>query len=172
MILFSAFNRYLSALTGQEDIVCRVPAAGRDQPALQDIMGYLVNSIFLKTRVKHNERFVDLLHRVTENTLEAFRHQWYPFEQVLETLGREYPGIIVSFNMLNMQEKEAETDLEQWDSSFIGDTGEVKFALILRITVYRNGIEIFWNTQKSLFKPAALEKMARQYVQVLEIISN
>jgi tyrocidine synthetase-3 len=172
MILFSAFNRLLSTISGQGDIVCRVPAASRDQPAVQAIMGYLVNHVILKNQVKDNERFTDLLHRVTENTLEAFRYQWYPFEQVLENLGREYPCITVSLNMLTMQESEAETDLEQWDSFFTEDTGDVKLPLNLRVTLYRNGIEIIWNAQKSLFKPATLEKMARQYVRVLKKISK
>lgn len=168
MIMFSAFNRYLSVLTHRAEIVSRVPTAGRDRPEVQDMMGYLVNPVIIKNRVEKNEPFTNLLHRVTENTLAAFRHQWYPFEKVLADLDRENPGTDVSFNMLTMQEGLAETDLDRWDSFFTGETAEVKIPLTLRIILYRNGIEIFWNGQKSLIKPNVLEKMARDYLRELE----
>ena len=87
---------------------------------------------------------------------------------MLADLGRENPGTDVSFNMLTMQEGLAETDLDRWDSFFTGETAEVKIPLTLRILLYRNGIEIFWNGQKSLIKPDALEKMARDYLRELE----
>ena len=172
MVLFSAFNLLLSRLTGQEEILCRVPAAGRDQPELHPVIGYFVNSIMVKNQVKNGENFVDLLHRVVENTLDAFQYQWYPFEQVVEDLHREMPVTKVSFNMLSMRESEAGTDLEELEAFSSEDITEAKFPLIIRLTEYRNGIEIGWDGQKALFKPSSLERMARQYIELLKTISH
>jgi len=172
MILYSAFNLLLARITGQEEIVCRLPAAGRDIPEFQTLMGYLVNSVIVKNRVDNNESFVELLQRVTQNTLEAFQFQWHPLELVLETLGKEMPQLEVSFNMLTMRETEAEMDMDQWDTYYTEDLIDVKLPLTIRITVYHNGIEFLWNAQRSLLKPAVLENIAREYSEILKMISD
>jgi bacitracin synthase 3 len=172
MVLFSAFNLLMFRLSGQRDIVCRVPGAGREQPAVHNIVGNFVSAVIVKNHIGENEEFVDLLHRVAGNILEAWRHQFPPPEQVLEDLQAEYARIKVSFNMLTMRESEAAADLEQPDSFYIEDITDTSFPLTVLITEYRDGMEILWDGQKAFFKPSTLERMARGYLEVLQAITG
>jgi len=62
--------------------------------------------------------------------------------------------------------------LDSLESFHIGESGEVKFKLVLYVTEYKNGIEIRWEYRKSLFKPETIERIAGKYLQVIDEITK
>ncbi len=168
IVMFSLLNLLLARLSGQKDIVCRIPTGGRHHISMHPIVGYFINPIFVKNRVEDNDEnnFIDFLHRVDANTLEAFQHQWYPLERVVEEHRLPYPDVAISFNMLNMIEGTALTDLDNFDSFHSERITEEKFPLILQFIEFRNGIEMFLRYRKALFKPSTIERMVAQYKEL------
>jgi hypothetical protein len=162
MVLFSIFNRLLAMFSGQDEIVCRIPSAGREHAATIGIVGYFINPIFVKNHVDIKEPFTDLLHRLETRILEAFRHQFYPIELLVEELGLAYLPVTVSFNMLNTAEIHTGTDLENFSSYHKENITDLKFPLSLQISEYKNSIEINWNYRKAILKPQTVELMASQ----------
>lgn len=176
IVLFSAFNLLLARISGQEEIVCRLPTAGRNHHMLHPIVGYFVSPIFVHTHVnnKDEENFVDFLQRVNENTMEAFNYQWYPLELVFEELQLKYPApdATVSFNMLNIVENTAMTELTNLDSFHLEQVIEEKFPLTIQLLEHRNGIEIRWRYKKRLFKAGTIERSAALYKELLQKIAK
>jgi hypothetical protein len=173
MVLFSIYNLLLAFLSGQEEIVLAIINAGRLHFSLNNIVGYFINPVLVKTRVDLEEDFDELLSRVNKYLLEAFQHQSYPFELVLDEMKIPYPGISAAFNLLNMQDISRETELDSLEPVHIEESREVKYPLVLYVTEYKNGIEIRWEYQKSLFKPETIESIASKYLQVMvEITGN
>ena len=171
IVMFSALNLLLARLSGQKDIVCRIPTAVRDHLSLHPVVGYFLNPIFIKNRVEDNDdkNFAGFLQRVDANTLEAFQHQWYPLERIVEKHRLKYPEITISFNMLNMfSAGTAVTDLENFDSFHSERVTDAKFPLILQFIEFRNGIEMFLRYKKALFTPSTIERMATQYEELLD----
>ena len=80
--LKALFYRY----TSQEDILVGSPIAGREHKDLEGQIGAYLNSIALRTRVQANEPFTELLSRVKETLLNAYRHQSYPFNLLIDQL--------------------------------------------------------------------------------------
>jgi acyl carrier protein len=172
MVLYSIYNLLLAFLSGQEEIVLSIINAGRQHFSLRNIVGYFINPVLVKTRVNLEDDFDELLSRVNKYILEAFQHQSYPFELVLDEMKIQYPTISAAFNLLNMQDISREMELDSLEPVHIEESRQVKYHLILYMIEYKNGIEIRWEYQKALFKPETIESIAGKYLQVMDEITE
>ncbi|NDK92188.1 amino acid adenylation domain-containing protein [Gordonia desulfuricans] len=69
MVMQAAFALLLSRLTTQRDIVIGTPHAGRGEAELDDVVGMFVNTLALRTQIRDDEKFAEMLHRVREDDL-------------------------------------------------------------------------------------------------------
>jgi aspartate racemase len=102
----AAFQTLLFRYTGQEDIVVGSPIAGRNRVEIENLIGFFVNTLALKSNVSDNPTFRQLLARVKEVALGAYAHQDLPFEKLVEELNPERnvshsPIFQVMFGMQN-----------------------------------------------------------------------
>ena len=84
--LFTAVSALLYRYTNQKDIVIGTPVAGRDHADLVDQIGFYVNTLPIRACIDDRDSFVLLLERLRETILEAFKHQLYPFDKLVEEL--------------------------------------------------------------------------------------
>src|SRR6185369_7335179 len=89
MTMLAAFKVLLSRYSGQDDIVVGTPISGRTRGETEDLIGFFVNSLVLRTEVPDWLTFRQLLKRVREVALGAYAHQDLPFEKLVEELQRE-----------------------------------------------------------------------------------
>jgi amino acid adenylation domain-containing protein len=86
MMTLAAFNVLVHRYTRSEDIVVGAPIAGRSRVELEDLIGFFVNTVVLRTDLSHNPQFCDLLAQVREAVLGALAHAEIPFERLVEEL--------------------------------------------------------------------------------------
>ena len=86
MTLLAAFQVLLYRYTGQKDIVVGSPIANRHYKETEELIGFFVNTLALRTTFEGNETFIDVLNKVKETTLQAYQHQDVPFEQLVDHL--------------------------------------------------------------------------------------
>ncbi len=111
MVLLAAYNTLLARLSGQEDIIVGSPIAGRPHKDLEPILGMFVNTLAIRTEPKGDKRFTDYLAEVRQAALEAYEHQDYPFEELVERLGVRWdmsrnPLFDAMFILQNMEREE------------------------------------------------------------------
>jgi amino acid adenylation domain-containing protein/non-ribosomal peptide synthase protein (TIGR01720 family) len=89
MVLLAAFQILLSRWSGQRDIVVGSPIAGRKRRPTEQLIGFFVNMLALRTNLSGDPTFPELLARVKEVVLGAFDHPDVPFEKLVSELQPE-----------------------------------------------------------------------------------
>ena len=89
MALLAAWSLLLGRHANQEDVVIGTPVAGRHRQETQDLIGFFVNTLALRTDLSGAPGFGELVERVSRASLEAFIHQDLPFERIVEELVAE-----------------------------------------------------------------------------------
>ena len=89
MVLVALIDTLLHRYTESEDITIGSAVAGREQAELAAQIGFYINLIALRVRVRGEMTFAELLQEVRTATLEAFDHQSYPFDRLVDDLDIE-----------------------------------------------------------------------------------
>ncbi|MFW0790737.1 amino acid adenylation domain-containing protein [Gordonia sp. CPCC 205333] len=86
MVIQAAVAVLLSRLGGGGDIPLGTPVTVRNDPRLDQLVGYFLNTVVLRTDVESPESTRELLASVRENNLAAFDNRDLPFERVVEAV--------------------------------------------------------------------------------------
>jgi len=87
MGLMAVLNVLFYRYTNQKDFIVGTPIAGRDNVDLENQIGFYVNTLALRNTLTEEQSFSDVFSNVRKNTLEAYAHQTYPFNQLIQDLG-------------------------------------------------------------------------------------
>ncbi|MCA1224269.1 condensation domain-containing protein, partial [Streptomyces sp. 8L] len=88
MALTAAVQAVLARCTGQRDISVGTASAGRSG-GLEQLVGFLVNTVVLRSDIDPGSSFDTLLGQVKETVLDAFAHEDVPFERLVEAVQPE-----------------------------------------------------------------------------------
>jgi len=86
IVLHAALAVMLEQQGAGEDIVIGTPVAGRSDPQLDDLVGFFVNTVVLRTSLAGDPTLGELLERVRSGNTEAYAHQDVPFDAVVDAL--------------------------------------------------------------------------------------
>jgi amino acid adenylation domain-containing protein len=189
--LLAAFNVLLYRYSGQEDLIIGTPTMGRSLAGLQDLAGYFVNPVALRSQLQAEMTFEQLLERVKQTVIEALDHQDFPFNLLVERLKPDRdPSRLPIFQVMFILQRAHllnEQGLSQFAVSMDGlqmnlaglqveslalDTHKAQFDLTLIMAEAQGGLgaSITYNTD--LFETSSIERMLDHYQVVLENILN
>jgi amino acid adenylation domain-containing protein len=171
MVLLAGFNVLLARYGGQEDIIVGTPVAGRQWTEIENLIGFFINTLVLRTDLSGNPEFRTVLRRVRQTALQAYAHQDLPFEKLVDELKPERdtsrtPVFQVMFNLHN--EPVARINLDGLEVRPFGvDRGTAKFDLTVSLTQTNHGLLINFEYNADLFTDATMQMLALAYEQVL-----
>ncbi|MCS4436070.1 non-ribosomal peptide synthetase [Aquiflexum gelatinilyticum] len=177
MTLFSAFKALMYRYSCQEDLCIGTPVAGREYQELENLIGFFVNSIPLRSHVDSKMKYDELLMQVQSNTIDAFDNSEIPFEQIVESLEikrdmTRNPVFQVFFALQNLPENQGSAGNLLW-SEEIQDKFSSRFDLSFDLTEVNGNVEGVIEFSKILFRQETVERMAGHYARLLEsIIEN
>ncbi|MDI6563111.1 MULTISPECIES: plipastatin non-ribosomal peptide synthetase PpsC [Bacillus] len=173
MVLLAAYTAFLSRLSGQEDIIVGSPIAGRPHKDLEPILGMFVNTLALRTRPEGGKPFVQYLQEVRETALEAFEHQDYPFEELVDKLEltrdmSRNPLFDVMFVLQNMDQESLELNELCLKPAAHNGLQTSKFDLTLYTQEQPHGLLTFqMEFSTDLYKKKTIEKWLQYFINML-----
>ncbi|SDH29193.1 non-ribosomal peptide synthetase [Chitinophaga filiformis] len=173
--LLSVFKVLLHRYTGKQDIAVGVPVANRDLEDVSSLVGCFINTIVLRSQVKPDMPFEQLLQELSRHAAIAYAHQDVPFEMVLEQLGGSGDRNALFEVMFDLQDMPASTPLELdgiaieevkfqrtkafFDLNFALSTDRINGTIIL---------DVEYNT--ALFEAARIEQLVNHYITLLQSV--
>ncbi|MCE5169787.1 amino acid adenylation domain-containing protein [Paenibacillus profundus] len=92
MVLLTMFGGLLYRYTHEQTMVIGTPIANRNYTEIEGVIGYFVNLLPLRLDISGEMSFHDLLHQVVKAATEAYDHQDFPFDRVIEELQPDRQG--------------------------------------------------------------------------------
>src|SRR6185369_116604 len=164
MTLLAAWAVLLGRHAGQDDVLVGTPVAGRNRREIEDLIGFFINTLVLRTDLSGAPAFTGLLTRVREAALDAFTHQDLPFERLVEEIVVERDlAVSPLFQvMLNLQEGAGGQDR--------GAAGPVltKFDLTLTLVNGPDGFAGTLEHSTDLFDSTTAARLLGRFVALLE----
>jgi amino acid adenylation domain-containing protein len=176
MILLAALQVLLHRLTAQDDVAVGSPIAGRNRTEVEDLIGFFLNTLVLRTDLSGDPTFTQLLDQVRGVCLDAYAHQDVPFEKLLEELRPERdlsrtPFFQVFLNMVNVAERTKSAGLQLEPLSH-GAEVESKFDLTIYVRERDGSLHLNWVYNADLFGRERIHEMSRQFEKLLSQISK
>ncbi|QNP68637.1 amino acid adenylation domain-containing protein [Streptomyces roseirectus] len=178
MVLQAGLAALLTRFGAGTDVTLGTPVAGRDDSGLDDLVGFFVNSLTLRTDTSGDPAFRELLDRVREFDLAAYAHQDVPFDLLVDALAPKrslarHPlfQVVLAFTGHSSQADLALPGVEA--SHELVETGAARFDLSLYLNERRSedgvpaGVDGIAEYSTDLFDADTVERLARALVRFL-----
>lgn len=169
--LLASFQMLLSRYSGQDDIPVGTPVTGRRWIETENLIGFLVNTLLIRTKLYGNLSIREALRRVREVVFEAHTHQDLPFERLVEELQPERtlshgPLFQVMFVFQNVVRPPVE--IGNLVLSDLGlNHGAEKIDLTFRIAEDRNRLHCSFSYSTDLFDESTIERLGAHWLRLL-----
>ncbi|HEV2150063.1 MAG TPA: amino acid adenylation domain-containing protein [Longimicrobiaceae bacterium] len=172
MVLLGAYQVLLAKYSGSDDVVVGSPVEGRSRREVEELIGFFVNMLVLRTDLSGDPSFREVLRRVRETTLGAYEHQEMPFERLVAAL---QPERSLSHSPLFQVVFAAETEVRTGAGASAppgkGLPLQRRAALFdLTLSTYESarGLQVALDYSTELFERPTIERMLGHFRRVLE----
>lgn len=174
MTLFAAWQVLLHRYTGYGDIVVGTPIANRQQAETEELIGFFVNMLALRTDLSGNPAFGELVQQVRETALGAYAHQALPFEKLIEELQPDRdtshsPLVQVVFALQNAPQGDL-TALDLKLNYVEVETSTAKYDLVVNVYEVEDKLSIVFTYSTDLFDPASMQRLGRHFEALLAAV--
>ncbi|WP_405199930.1 non-ribosomal peptide synthetase [Christiangramia sp. LLG6405-1] len=172
--ILGAFEVFLYQLTGQNDIVVGLPAAGQSATGKTHLVGHCANLLPLRSSINSNVSFTEYLNQRKLELYDAYDHQQLSFGQLLKKLNTSrdpsrVPLVPVVFNMdVGLTNGIAFSGLEY---TLISNPRKYEiFELFINASGTNDKLVLEWSFNTDLFKTATIRQMMTSFEDLLDEI--
>jgi amino acid adenylation domain-containing protein len=175
MLLLAAFKVLLYRYTGQEDIVVGVPMSRRSEKQTENLVGFFLNTVVLRSDLSGNPCFMEFLRRVRDTVLEGYAHA-IPFERLVEELQPERDPQQTPFFQVMFSYEDASRPLLKLESLHVErfeiDLPVAPFVWTLLARSVDGGLSLQLEYKTELFSAQTVERLLGHLRTLLEGIAR
>ncbi|WP_281322334.1 non-ribosomal peptide synthetase [Flavobacterium aestivum] len=175
MGVLSLVKMLLYRYTGTKDIIVGTPISGRVHPDLENQLGFYLNTLVLRDELSDDMSYEALLTQIKETCLNAYEHQLYPFDLLVEELevSRDLSHSPLFDVMIVWQDGAKESseslnsiEIKEDSTAFVNSKFDITFYFSKREDNLHLTIE--YNT--SLFSASRITRMASHLEELLQLV--
>ncbi|TXI92124.1 MAG: amino acid adenylation domain-containing protein, partial [Neisseriales bacterium] len=184
--LLSGFYLLLNAYSGQSDIVIGSPVANRNYPQLENMVGFFVNTLAMRSIIDKSLQIEEYIKSVGNEIVTAQLHEDLPFEQLVNCLGIDkdssrHPIFQVMFSVQSFgaaSEPKSSglfkpNSIHYYEELGITDSYKVaKFDLSLMMNDEGSEIHGTFNFATSIFNRLTIERLIKTYLHILSQLTT
>ncbi|MEP6583183.1 MAG: amino acid adenylation domain-containing protein, partial [Ginsengibacter sp.] len=176
MVLLAAYKVLLYNYSGQDDICVGTPVANRGQKEIEELIGFFVNTLALRSTVNGSISFTDFLQNIKNTTIEAYEHQDVPFEKLVAGLKERDLSRSPLFQVMLVLQNTPDVPKLKLGQLQISDEAiplnTSKFELTFLIKETDTGLQGSVEYNTDLYKEETVQRMALHFVQLLKSITK
>jgi acyl transferase domain-containing protein/acyl carrier protein len=177
-VVLAVFNIFLHSITGQENILIGLAIANRNHLDIEHMIGFFVNTLIIKNTITEDQTFEQVIKNVSQNVLEAYEHQNYPFDLLVEKLNPDrmtnrQPLFNVMYTFqnyadINMNINREEGVLEMKSTALSSrsldlEVNNAYFDLTHFVLDEGNCLQIGFNYNSDLFEHSTIQNLLEDY---------
>jgi|GEM_PF-699708 amino acid adenylation domain-containing protein len=176
MFIISIVDILVNKYSSKTDIIVGSPISGREQRDLENQIGFYVNTILLRNEIDASISYTDFLKKVKQCCIEAYDHQIYPFDLLIEDLNLERDTSRNPLFEIMVSLQEADSDKIIFD--------EIK-TVILKPEISLSKFDIHFNFEESnnemklgiiynpdLYNPDKIKRLGKHFLELVQNIIN
>ncbi|WP_281322336.1 non-ribosomal peptide synthetase [Flavobacterium aestivum] len=176
MGVLSLVKMLLYRYTGAKDIIIGTPISGRIHPDLENQIGFYLNTLALRDEVSGDMSYEALLAEVKETCLDAYEHQSYPFDLLVEELNTSrdlsrsplFDVMVVLEDMERYDKKLSFTDITIGEEYVEEETS--KFDITFYFSKREDNLHLTIEYNTSLFSASRITRMASHLEELLQLV--
>jgi amino acid adenylation domain-containing protein len=177
MAVMTAFQIVVARWSDLDDIVVGTPLAGREDLALEGLVGTFVNTVPIRTRFLRSESFREVLDRVRGTSLSAYAHGNLPFERLVEEIkprrALDVSPIFQVVLALQNLPRGAERTLDPSGATddFVG-TCTAKYDLSVSLDMAGGGLVGYAEYACDIFRDSTIQRLIATFVRTLDAFAE
>ncbi|MCU0789979.1 MAG: amino acid adenylation domain-containing protein, partial [Nitratireductor sp.] len=171
--ILAAFEVLIQRLSGQGDFVISTVVDNRPARLREGLVGFLLNTIPIRARLKHDTRFTDYLQFASERMARVLVHSEVPFDRLVQKAGYRRENL-ASLKQVMFGFMPKESRGRQWPSATFEplnfDHGRAHFDLSFVLAEAGGQIEGHVEFSTDVFDRPAVQRIIRRFTTLLEDI--
>lgn len=163
IFLLSAYFALLYKLTHDNDIIVGIPMSGRNTKDFENVVGLFINSLCIRINFDDINTIRELLYKVKEKSLNAYKNSRYPFDLLVTKVNPERD---FSRNPI------FSTFFQLYDNIPPENEGISLFDLSLMCRKANDIIEFRFEYNNDLFMPETVQRFSKYFINVIEAFIN
>ena len=172
--LLTAFDVLIHRLSGQDDIVVGVPAAGQSRAGERPLVGHCVSMLPMRSRLGETVTLAEFAEQTRTGMLDAFDHQSITFGALIPKLklardNSRTPLVEVTFNFEKAESAKfggLETHVRPGSKTFFN------FDLFLNVRQTASAMELVCTFNPDLFDAKTIERWMEHYECILTALQT
>ncbi|WP_074625135.1 non-ribosomal peptide synthetase [Bacillus cereus] len=170
MLFLAAYIQLLHYLTDQKDIIVGTPVVGRNHQEFEQIQGFFVNTLAIRTQLNDVKNLTQLLQVVREKCLNSFQNQSYPFDKVIEQINPDRSfGNNPIFSTMFSYQKDILQQHDAYKLQLLPNKQDIsKFDISLAVEEGLDYVEVSFEYDINLFKEESINRFTQNLLKILD----
>jgi amino acid adenylation domain-containing protein len=170
MTLLASFLTLIWAYTREDDLLSGGTSAGRNRTETDNMMGFFLNTVVLRTDMSGDPTFLEVIQRGRDELLNALANDGLPFATVVKELSPQRDGSKNAFFQVSFSFEPSLAPLgPNWKFTQMDiETGAAKFDLHLELDERHDGIIGRFIYNSELFEPHTIQEMLETWQSIVE----